>query len=335
MFNNVKHLFIFLIFVLFLISLNSTQVQAAENSTFIEPVLGVNIPTVSFSKIVEDGTLIQVNWLAEYVTGVYKYLLGFSATVAVFLIMVGGLQYVVSPGGSELSSAKKRITNGVTGLILLFSVYLILFIINPNLTKFDALEIEIIQEIPYESAVVTFSGGDAVSGGSGNYFGASKSQDCYLKNYGDSKSAVESNLVSVSYKTRSYRVNKLIADDFKKALAAIDASGLSYDITTSTAGGTYNWRANKNSPSYLSPHAFGIAIDVNPDKNPNCPKACTTGGVCNCIGGSNCETLCRASNYDIPQAVIQAFTSNGFTWGGNWSRVKDYMHFHYTKNCGV
>ncbi|MFA6132274.1 MAG: NlpC/P60 family protein [Patescibacteria group bacterium] len=127
----------------------STQTAPTVKREYVAPVLSVNIPTVSFSKIFEDNGYIEVNWLSEYITGLYKYLLTISGIFAVFLLMVGGLQYVVSPGGSGQASAKKRMTNALTGMVLLFCVYMILYIVNPKLTVFEGLSIQTIDPVLY------------------------------------------------------------------------------------------------------------------------------------------------------------------------------------------
>lgn len=121
--------------------------DTVKKTDYISPVLNVNIPGISFSKILESNGYIEINWLSEYISGMYKFLLGISAIFAVLMLMVGGLQYVVSPGGAGAASAKKRITNAITGMVLLFCVYLILYTVNPNLTVFEGLVIKSIDPL--------------------------------------------------------------------------------------------------------------------------------------------------------------------------------------------
>jgi hypothetical protein len=307
----------------------------ATEADFVIPTLSVNIPTVSLSESVTDaGGEIEVNWLAEYITGVYIFLLSIGAIFAVIWIMIAGLQYITSPGGGEVKKAQEKIKGAVTGLVLLMSVYLILFIINPNLTSFGSLRLQVVKSLPLESAEVTFGSGGSCA--EGNLFGNSTWQDCMLNTFGKTEAEVKSHLVDVQIGGQTFKVHELVADDFRNAAAAIESSGVlsSFDLTSSSAGGTFNWRCNRNSTSSLSAHSFGTAIDFRPETNPNCPAACFTGGTCSCLGGSDCETICRSSKpYDLPQQVVSAFTGNNFSWGGNWSGLKDYMHFHSTKYC--
>ena len=74
----------------------------------------------------------------------------------------------------------------------------------------------------------------------------------------------------------------------------------------------------------ISRHGYGMAIDINPVQNPY-----VRGGNVQPEAGR--EYLDR-SNVRLGMivrgdAVYQAFTSRGWTWGGNWSSLQDYHHF--------
>lgn len=320
---------------------SSTSTSTPTSRKLLTPVLSIDIPTVTFSDVLEtvgeDGaTYLSINYLGDYIAGVYKYLLGISTTIAIVMLMVSGLQWSLGGQSTEaVGKAQARIKNAVTGLVLLLSAYLILFTVNPNLIKLTFPKLKLIQEVPLDNLVE--SDADAAQCSSGNLTGVNDFQDCMLSTYGASKSQVE--LVTIKYKNRSYQVHKLMAEDFQKALDAIDASGVSYDITTDTAGGTYNWRCNKNNTKALSSHSWGTALDINPSTNPNCPSKCLdddASTACSCVGGTStvsCETMCEEKQYDLPQEVIDAFKSNNFKWGGDYKKIKDYMHFDYAKNC--
>jgi len=61
--------------------------------------------------------------------------------------MVGGLQYVLAAGSGQVTSAKKRITNSITGLVLLVFAYTILYTINPNLVTLKVPSFPIIKTV--------------------------------------------------------------------------------------------------------------------------------------------------------------------------------------------
>jgi len=74
-----------------------------------------------------------------------------------------------------------------------------------------------------------------------------------------------------------------------------------------------------------SNHAYGLAIDLNPAENPY-------------VGCGQTRDSTRARYLDRSQlregmvtpAVVAAFRSIGWGWGGDWSgATKDYMHFSH------
>ena len=65
--------------------------------------------------------------------------------------------------------------------------------------------------------------------------------------------------------------------------------------------------------SSMSAHAWAVAVDINPEKNPFTRGAVVT---------------------DMSRDFIECFTSEGFGWGGGWRSVKDAMHFSLAPNEG-
>ncbi len=80
---------------------------------------------------------------------------------------------------------------------------------------------------------------------------------------------------------------------------------------------------------YLSYHARGLAVDLNPRTNPYCKiKKDGTLFVQPMYSAEYCE---RVENYkykiDKQDLAYKLFISHGFTWGGEWKTLKDYCHF--------
>ncbi len=134
---------------------NNNSTSANEKKKIIAPTLNVQIPNLKFTDAVsgtctspdQKGQCIKSNFLAEYLNAVYAWMIGAGITIAIVLVMVGGLQYTLSAGGSEIGKARERIANAITGIILLLCVYLILNTINPQLTSLKTVEL---QNIPPE-----------------------------------------------------------------------------------------------------------------------------------------------------------------------------------------
>lgn len=78
----------------------------------------------------------------------------------------------------------------------------------------------------------------------------------------------------------------------------------------------------------VSKHGMGVAIDINPFYNPHVLKS---------SGKVNPSEASKYANRSLNakgmikknDAVYKAFTSRGWTWGGNWNNP-DYQHFEKT-----
>ena len=77
--------------------------------------------------------------------------------------------------------------------------------------------------------------------------------------------------------------------------------------------GSYVFRMNVNSPSRLSLHAYGAAIDLAAAENPN-------------------GAPWRDNGRMLPRWAIDAFLAEGWCWGGDFSETPDGMHFQATFN---
>ena len=73
---------------------------------------------------------------------------------------------------------------------------------------------------------------------------------------------------------------------------------------------------------HWSEHAYGEAVDINPIENPytGCGRTREHASI---------PYLNRSRHRPgmVTPAVVAAFTSVGWGWGGQWSGTKDYMHF--------
>lgn len=82
------------------------------------------------------GSTKTVTGLSGYLAVVYKWLVGSAAVFAVVVMMIGGIQYMLAGGSAQgVSQAKEKITNALTGMVLLLATYLILYTVNPQLVS--------------------------------------------------------------------------------------------------------------------------------------------------------------------------------------------------------
>lgn len=133
------------------------------------PTLGVEIPGLEFTDAYRSGSTFNVNYLAEYINAVYAWLISAGALVAVVMIMIGGLQYALAHGDSgKVGKAKERITRSLTGIVLLLSAYTVAFMVDPDTTRFDTLQISMVDPELYTDETrdtdITFTIGAATEG---------------------------------------------------------------------------------------------------------------------------------------------------------------------------
>lgn len=94
------------------------------------------------------GNVSTVQNLPEYINLVYTWMLPAASLIAVVMMMIGGLQYTLARGKSKyIEKAKTRITNAITGIVILMSAFVILNLIDPRLVSFESLNIPLIKEV--------------------------------------------------------------------------------------------------------------------------------------------------------------------------------------------
>ncbi|MBX5483210.1 MAG: M15 family metallopeptidase [Myxococcaceae bacterium] len=134
--------------------------------------------------------------------------------------------------------------------------------------------------------------------------------------YGHEAREVERQLVPVTINGQRLPVHARVKPAFERLsrrLGALMVKDPSIKPYLEALGGTFNWRTVANSDR-LSPHSFGVSLDINVkrshywewQKEPGPPKW----------------------QNGIPQALVDAFEAEGFIWGGRWYHY-DTMHFEY------
>lgn len=228
--------------------------------------------------------------LGSYLNLMLKLFIGICAVLAVVMIIIGGLEYLTSELVSSKESGKDRITNAVLGLVLALGAYALLFTINPDLLKTDLTslkDVKIVIELEPEEGIL----------------GTGPDKKTLTLRDGKQLIACDKNqIVSINLFGKNVEVNKGVVGSLQKIDTEWKKTSPQYKIDSI---GGYDCRQVTGKPGFWSSHAFGLALDINPSKNPY---------------GQDLKT-------DMPPSFIQLFTSNGWGWGGNWIAVKDAMHF--------
>ena len=119
-------------------------------------------------------------------------------------------------------------------------------------------------------------------------------------------------LFEARYPIRSMR----LVDDF----GADDYTSIEADNSSA-----FNCRPRTGSTSEWSEHSFGRAIDINPLEN---PYVSTSGTTTHPRSQPYLDrTNVRTGMIVAGDAVVTAFASRGWGWGGVWDPPIDYQHF--------
>jgi peptidoglycan LD-endopeptidase CwlK len=141
----------------------------------------------------------------------------------------------------------------------------------------------------------------------------------FKKMYGATEDEVKKHLVKIIWlpKTKHMTLLATSVNDVNKQLQAVsdelDTLPQNLKSYAEDISGTYCWR-NVANTNRLSPHSFGIAIDIG-------------------IKRSNYWLWDKEKNNfgyknQIPIEIVKIFEKHGFIWGGRWYQY-DTMHFEY------
>jgi hypothetical protein len=96
------------------------------------------------------------------------------------------------------------------------------------------------------------------------------------------------------------------------------------DDASMAADNTSGFNCRRVDGGPWSMHAYGLALDVNPLENPYVRR----GVVQPPAGRAHLDRSRYRRGYAVEGgALVRAFASIGWEWGGRWTSSKDYQHF--------
>lgn len=147
--------------------------------------------------------------------------------------------------------------------------------------------------------------------------GRCRSYDILNEVYGNNRSLIEHNLKNTNliYRNLQFNSQNRASDSLHEVFKEITAIKDKANVYSSVfpLNGTYNYRLISGT-NKLSPHAYGIAIDLNRDRRDYWKWA------------SRDEGQRRLDVYPID--VVNVFQNHYFIWGGKWGHF-DTLHFEY------
>jgi hypothetical protein len=132
-------------------------------------------------------------------------------------------------------------------------------------------------------------------------------------------------------------VNERVAEDIVGVFAELHAARFPIEkmrVTTQEAldapptgdgngSGAFGCRPAVGSGSW-SQHAYGLAIDINPFHNPYIKGELVIPELASAYLDRERVLPGMVVDGDV---VVEAFADIGWTWGGDWNTLKDWMHF--------
>ncbi|MES2217981.1 MAG: M15 family metallopeptidase [Pseudomonadota bacterium] len=154
----------------------------------------------------------------------------------------------------------------------------------------------------------------------------------FRKMYGNSKEEVTANLITLFWMPKYFgqryplQVTTVNGVDKKLMLISHDLEDLvaihpDYLPFLDNPGGTFSWRVIANT-NRLSPHSFGMTIDINSNLSDYWQWDLQKEGA------AITEDAKLTYRNRIPEAIVAIFEKYGFIWGGKWHHY-DTMHFEY------
>jgi hypothetical protein len=141
--------------------------------------------------------------------------------------------------------------------------------------------------------------------------GRTRLSPLFAASYGASAAEVQHALTPVRLVSGTVRVHKRAADALRRVAARLEKAVTEHPEWRpffDPLGGGFNWR-NVAGTELQSAHSFGVAVDLNPKL------------------GAYWRWQKEWKN-QVPAAIVDAFESEGFAWGGRWFHF-DTMHFEF------
>lgn len=266
--------------------------------------------------------------LLEMLNRVMRFVLITMVSVFFILVAFAGFRLATGAGNPDVTKLIGTVLrNGVIGFVIMLSAWLIVdTILKIMMDEGESIgvwnQVSCQEQPPIEPAKEVMFGSDVMvtreeplTGGGVRVYPEGSSDDpvdCPPMTLQDGNgnpvavqpcSAGESQRETVSLFGHSVTVHECAAPSLQRINNRWESAGGNDLYQVNVAGG-YSCRATV-SGSRCSNHAYGLAVDFNPEQNPYGQERIT----------------------DMPDEFVNLFRDEGWGWGGDWTSVSDAMHF--------
>lgn len=129
--------------------------EEAKSTKPIAPQLQVSIPGFGkFSDVTCDNPEVRCEfpWIGEYIKAIYDYGVAVVGILSIIVMMIGGIIRLTAAGNhAQISQGNTYIKSSILGVVFTLCSYMILFIVNPNLTILKPINVNYLEEIDLEA----------------------------------------------------------------------------------------------------------------------------------------------------------------------------------------
>ncbi len=119
---------------------------SAAPFTSVTPKLNVQIPGVTLSPATKEGSYVYIPFLAQYISGAYRYAVGIVLVIAIIMVAWGGFRYLIGSGFEDITRGKEIIRDAIAGMLIVIGAYMILQTINPSTLDLSVLKLGLVTE---------------------------------------------------------------------------------------------------------------------------------------------------------------------------------------------
>jgi hypothetical protein len=236
--------------------------------------------------------------------GIYNLLVAIAVVVAFFMFLFGAFENLLSAIPDVKMQGKNRMKNAIIGLGIIFVSGVLLYWINPSIFNARLIMYQVqfsVPEIIIEEGEIKLPPGMTLE--DIQRIGKIKIKGGEIIDIGPQ------HLVKFTLRTKNssvtVTVHKIFAEKYLKKVNE-NLKNVEYIFDPRQTGGV-------GERSNFSGHPFGLAIDINADKNPLTYNT-------------------TSFQTDMPKEFVDAWIKACVGWGGNWFKKKDPMHFSILPN---
>ena len=256
--------------------------------------------------------------LLEMINGIVEWLIIIAVLFSILVLAYAGFQLVTSGGDrAALERGKQLFYNAIIGILIILAGWTI---VDTTIKLLVGGQLGMWNDV--QCGVGEFSVGDATAYGvdliDHPYIGVEEGVTPTLR--ADGQSGIDggsltlgdcdtSRFRTINFLGTSVQIHEALVPSLNRIDAAWRARGGSRFYRVDVAYGVQC--RNVAGSNRRSNHAYGIAVDINPSRNPHMgvngrPNTCVT---------------------DMPMEFVRLWTNEGWGWGCNWSSSKDAMHY--------